>query len=204
MRNRVPKHQTAKRVSEQHGVVIVLAGFSSCDGEFFNRCQNAVRRCDRFACALAVPECKELQSRCGKILSAPRNVNTDNIDLASRKFWDTRDCIQKMLEAADVAGDGVVLPAVDVNKEKRTFRFMDRFESRFSLRIILGRTLISEFDKSHLIASVFGPSYGIGRFRGRIGMVRAIRRAGSPENRQRQAKENTVENRIRIWHLIEG
>src|SRR5438874_12784870 len=81
MRNRVPKHQTAKRVSEQYGVVIVLAGFSSCDGEFFNRCQNAVRRCDRFACALAVPECKELQSRCGKIRPAPRNVNTDNIDL---------------------------------------------------------------------------------------------------------------------------
>src|SRR5438045_9033381 len=113
MRNRVPKHQTAKRVSEQHGVVVVLAGFSSCDGEFFNRRQNAVRRCDRFACALAVPECKELQSRCGKIRPAPRNVNTDNIDLASRKFWHTRDGIQNMLEAADAAGAGVESPAVD-------------------------------------------------------------------------------------------
>src|SRR5437773_5213104 len=153
MRNGVRKRQTAKRGSGQHGVVIVLAGFSSCDGAFYNRCQNAVRRCDRFACALAVPECKKLQSRCGKIRPAPRNVNTDNIDLASRKFWDTRDCIQKMLEAADVAGDGVVLPAVDVNKEKRRFRFMDRFESRSSLRIILGSTLISNFDKRHLIAS---------------------------------------------------
>src|SRR5215472_1684869 len=164
-------------MSEQHSMVIVLAWFSSCDGEFFNGCQNAVRRRDRFARALAAPKCKEFQSRQGKILAAPRDVNTDDIDLASRKFGDTRDRIQKMLEAADVAGDGVVLPAVDVNNEKRTFRFMDHLESRFSLRIIQGRTLISEFDKSHLIASVFRPSYGVRRFRGRIGMIRSVRRA---------------------------
>jgi len=73
-----------------------------------------------------------------------------------------------MLEAADVAGDGVVLPAVDVNK-RSDVRFMDHLEGRFSLRIIHRRTLIPEFDESHLIASVFGPSYGIGRFRGRVG-----------------------------------
>src|SRR5262249_56241853 len=118
--NCVIKHQAAKGMSKQHAVMVFLAWLSSSHSQLFNGCQNAVPRRDLPACGLAAPKGEEFQARRGQILAAPGNVNTDDIDLAPGKFRITRNGIQKMLEAAHVAGNGVVLPAVDINEEKRT------------------------------------------------------------------------------------
>src|SRR4029077_1901331 len=119
-------------------------------------------------------EREEIQSREGEILSPPRDVNADDIDLSAGELGKTGDHVQKMLEAADVSRSGGVLPSVNVNEKERTFCFMDNFESRFSLRIIQGRALIAELDECHLVASVCGSSYGFGRLSGSVGMVRSV------------------------------
>ncbi len=154
--------------------MIIFAGFVGGDGEFFNACQAAVRSGDPMARGLAAPEREKIQSREGEVFSPPGDVNADDIDLSSREFGKTGNGIEKMLEAADVTRSGVVLPAVNVNEEQWTLCFMDDFESRFSLRIIQGRALISELDEGHFVASVCGASYGFGRLSGGVGMVRSV------------------------------
>jgi len=57
---------------------------------------------------------------------------------------------------------------------------MDDFKSRFSLRIVQGRTLIAELDEGHFVASICGPSYGFVRLSGSVGMVRSVGRAPIP------------------------
>src|SRR5205823_8451601 len=109
------------------------------DREFFNGRETAVRRGDPSAGRLAAPEREKIQSRQSQVLAPPRNVNADDVDFSSRELGKTGDRIEEMLEATDVARSGVVLPAVNVNEKQRTFRFMDDFKSRFSLRIIQGR-----------------------------------------------------------------
>src|SRR6476620_7338403 len=116
--------------------MIIFAGFVGGDGEFFNGGQTTVRSGNPMARGLAAPEREEIQSREGEVLSPPGDVNPDDIDLSAGEFGKTGDRVEKMLEAADVARSGVVLPSVNVNEKERTFCFMDNFESRFSLRII--------------------------------------------------------------------
>ena len=116
--------------------MIIFAGFVGRDREFLDACQAAVRSGNPMARGLAAPEREEIQSREGEVLSPPRDVNADDIDLSAGEFGKTGDHVQKMLEAADVSRIGVVLPSVNVNEKERTLRFMDDFKSRFSLRII--------------------------------------------------------------------
>src|SRR6266550_7471267 len=156
VRNRVPKHQSAKRMGEQDGVMIVLPGFTRGDREFFNGREAAVRRGDPSAGRLAAPKREKIQSWCGEVLPTPADVNADDIDFPSRELGKTGDRVEKMLEATHIAGSSVVLPAMNVNKEQWTFRFMDDFKSHFSLRIIQGRALISKFDEGHFITSIRG------------------------------------------------
>ena len=118
--------------------MIIFAGFVGGDGEFFNACQATVRSGNPMARRLAAPEREKIQSREGEVFSPPGDVNADDIDLSASEFGKTGNGIEKMFEAADVARSGVVLPAVNVNEKERTLRFMDNFESRFSLRIIQG------------------------------------------------------------------
>ena len=102
VRNRVPKHQSTKRMPEQDRVMIFFAGFAGGDPEFFNGRQAAVRRGDPSAGGLAAPEREKIQSRKGYVLAPPRDINADDIDLSPREFGETRYCVQKMLEAANV------------------------------------------------------------------------------------------------------
>ena len=139
--------------------MIIFARLTGGDGEFFNAGQAAVGSGNPMARGLAAPEGEKIQPRKGEVFSPPGDVNADDIDLSAGEFGKAGDQVEKMLEATDIARSRVVLPAVNVNEKQRTLRFMDDFESRFSLRIIQGRTLISEFDEGHLVASICGPSY---------------------------------------------
>ena len=118
--------------------MIVFAGFMGGDRELFNRGQTTVRCGDPSAGGFAAPEREKIQSREGEVLSPPGDVNADDIDFSAGEFGKTGDQVEKMLEAADIARGGVVLPSVNVNEKERTLRFMDDFKSRFSLRIIQG------------------------------------------------------------------
>src|SRR6476660_9499594 len=179
--------------------MIIFAGFVGGDREFFNTCQAAVRSGNAMARGLAAPEREKIQSREGEVLSPPGDVNADDIDLSAGEFGKTGDHVQKMLESADVSRSGVVLPSVNVNEEQRTLCFMDNFESRFSLRIIQGRTLIPELDEGHFVASVCGSSYGLGRLSGGVGVVRSVGRARSQQDGQRECdKDRTRLAVIRI------
>src|SRR4029077_8579514 len=115
--------------------MIIFAGFVGRDREFLDACQAAVRSGNAMARGFAAPEREKIQSREGEVFSPPGDVNPDDIDFSAGEFGKTGDHVQKMLEAADVSRSGVVLPAVNVNKEEGTLCFMDNFESRFSLRI---------------------------------------------------------------------
>ena len=154
--------------------MIVFARLTGGDRKFFNGRQAAVCRRDPSAGGFATPEREKIQSREGEVFSPPGDVNADDINFSAGEFRKTGDHVEKMLEPADVARSGVVLPAVNVNEEQRTFCFMDNFESRFSLRIIQGRTLIAELDEGHFVASICGSSYGFGRLSGGVGMVRSV------------------------------
>ena len=113
--------------------MVVFAGFTGCDGEFFDACQATVRPGDPSASGLAAPERQEIQSWHGKIFSTPGDVDTDDVDLSSREFGKTGNRVKKMLEPADVGRRGIVLPAMNVNEKQGTLRLMDRFQSNFSL-----------------------------------------------------------------------
>ena len=118
--------------------MIVFAGIMGGDREFFNGGQTTVRCGNPCARGLAAPEREKIQSWEGQVLSPPGDVNADDINFSTGEFGKTGDQVEKMLEPADVARSGVVLPAVNVNKEQWTLRFMDDFKSRFSLGIIQG------------------------------------------------------------------
>src|SRR6266513_3381598 len=111
----------------------VLARFTSDDRKFLKRRQATVRRRDRFAGGLAVPDREEFQAWGGNSPAAPRHVNAPDIDVPSSECSRTGNTVEEMLEAAHVARSGVVLPAMNVNEEERSLRLVDHFESRFSL-----------------------------------------------------------------------
>src|SRR6266853_6634545 len=100
--------------------MIIFAGFMGGDREFFNGGQTTVRCRDRSAGGFAAPEREKIQSREGEVLSPPGDVNADHIDFSAGEVGKTGDQVEKMLEAADVTRSGVVLPAVNVNKEEWT------------------------------------------------------------------------------------
>src|SRR6476469_1289118 len=108
--------------------MIIFAGVVGGDREFFNTCQAAVRRGNPMARRLAAPEREKIQSREGEVFSPPGDVNADDINFSAGEFGKTGDRVEKMLEAADVARSGVVLPSVNVNEEQRTLCFMDDFK----------------------------------------------------------------------------
>ena len=138
--------------------MIIFAGFVGRDGEFFNACQAAVRSGNPMARGFAAPEREKIQSREGEVFSPPGDVNADDIDLSAGEFGKTGDHVQKMFEPADIGRSGIVLPAVNINEEQRTFCFMNDLESRSSLRIIQGRSLIAKLDEGQFVASIGGPA----------------------------------------------
>ena len=157
--------------------MVVFARFMGGDREFFNGRQAAVRPGDPSAGGLAAPEREKIQSWHREVLPTPGDVNADDVDFSSRELGKTGDRIEEMLEATDVARSGVVLPAVNVNEKQWPSCFVNDFKSRLSLRIIQRRALVSKFDERHFVASIFGTSYGVGRFSGSVGVVRSVRRA---------------------------
>src|SRR5438034_2938913 len=139
--------------------MIIFARLTGGDGEFFNAGQAAVRSRNPMARGLAAPEGEKIQPRKGEVFSPPGDVNADDIDLSAGEFGKAGDQVEKMLEATDIARSRVVLPAVNVNEKQRTLRFMDDFESRFSLRTIQRGALSSELDERYLVAYIARPFY---------------------------------------------
>src|SRR6266403_1266065 len=181
--------------------MILFAGFTGGDGQFFNAGQATVGRGDPSACGLAAPEREKIQARNSKVFPTPGYVNADDVNLSSGELGKTGDHVEKMFEATDIARGSVVLPAVNVNKKQRTFRFMDDFESRFSLRIIQRRALIAELDEGHFVAPILGTSDGVVWFSGCVGMVRSIRSARSQQHGQCECNEDRTRRaaiRIRV------
>src|ERR1700730_17085608 len=115
---------------EQHSVMILFTRFTGGDRKFVHGRHAAVSRGNAFAGELAAPKGQKTQARDGKVSATPRDVNAKNIDFSFLEVGKTGDPIQEMLEAAHVAGSGVVLPAMNVDEEERALRFMDHFERR--------------------------------------------------------------------------
>src|SRR6476646_10643776 len=102
MRNSVAQDQSAKRVAHQHAMVDLLAWLSSRQCQFVNGSQAAVLRGHRTARQLAVPKSQQIQAWHAKVFAAPRDINTDHINLSLGHLGKTRDHINKVLKSADI------------------------------------------------------------------------------------------------------
>ena len=111
----------------------LLAWFSRSQGEFVNGSQAAVLRSYLITGGLAVPKRQQIQTGYGKIFAAPRYIDPDDIDLCLGDLGQTRDHVDKMLESANIAGVGIVHPAMDVNEKKGTLCLANHIESSRSL-----------------------------------------------------------------------
>ena len=133
MRNSIAQNQSAKRVSHQHAMVDLLARLSRSQCQFVNSSQAAVLRRHRTARQLAVPKRQQIQARHRKVFAAPRDIDTDHVNLSLGYLGKTRDHINKVFKSADVTRIGVVHPAVDVNEEKWALRLANHVERSHSL-----------------------------------------------------------------------
>src|SRR4030095_6326225 len=98
VRNGIAQNQSTKRVSHQHAMVDLLAWLSRSQCQFVNSSQAAVL-CRHFtARQLAVPKRQQIQAWHAKVLAAPRDINTDYIDLSLGHLGKTRDHINKVFK----------------------------------------------------------------------------------------------------------
>src|SRR4029077_3003425 len=103
MRNCIAQDQSAKRVAHQNAMVDLLARLSRSQCQFVNGSQAAVLRRHRPARQLAVPKSQQIQAWHAKIFAAPRDINTDYVNLSLGHLGKTRDHINKVLKSADVS-----------------------------------------------------------------------------------------------------
>src|SRR6478672_10015464 len=99
-------------------MVDLLAWLSRSQCQFVNSSQAAVLRRHRTARQLAVPKRQQIQAWHAEVFAAPRDINTDHINLSLGHFGKTRDHINKVFKSANVTGIGIVHPAVDINEKK--------------------------------------------------------------------------------------
>src|ERR1700747_3492871 len=103
-------------------MVDLLTWLSRSQCQFVNGSQTAVLRRHRTARQLAVPKSQQIQAWHAKVLAAPRDIDTDHINLSVGHLGNTRDHINKVFKSANITRVGVVHPAVDVNEKKGTLR----------------------------------------------------------------------------------
>src|SRR6478609_12160132 len=107
-------------------MVDLLARLSGSQCQFVNGSQAAVLRRHRPASQLAVPKSQQIQAWHAKVFAAPRDINTDHVNLSLVHLGQTRDHINKVLKSANITGIGIVHPTVDVDKKKRAWRLANR------------------------------------------------------------------------------
>src|SRR4029077_17466527 len=106
---------------------------SRSECQFVNSSQATVLRCHRTACQLAVPKSQQIQAWHSKVFAAPRDIDTNHINLSLGHLGKTRDHINKVFKSANVTGIGIVHPAVDVNEKKGTLGLANHVDRSRSL-----------------------------------------------------------------------
>src|SRR5438045_8834000 len=114
-------------------MVDLLAWLSRSQCQFVNSSQAAVLRRHRTARQLAVPKRQQIQAWHAKILAAPRDINTDYVNLSLSHLGKSRNHVNELFKSANVTGVGIVHPAVDVNEKKRALCLTNRVEGSRSL-----------------------------------------------------------------------
>src|SRR5262249_31552298 len=131
--NGIAQDQPAKRVAHEYAMVDLLARLSRSQCQFVNSSKAAVLRRHRTAGQLAVPKSQQIQAWNAEVLAAPRDINTDHINLSLGHLGKTRNHVNEVFEAANIAGVGIVHPTVDVYEKKRALRLTNHVDGSRSL-----------------------------------------------------------------------
>src|SRR5438552_10476969 len=103
-------------------MVNLLSWLSRSQCQFVNSSQAAVLRRHRTARQLAVPKRQQIQAWNAKVFAAPRDINSDYINLSLGHLGKSRGHVNKVFKSANVPRIGIVHPTVDVNEKKRALR----------------------------------------------------------------------------------
>ena len=87
-----------------------------CQCEFTNGRQNAVLSGNLFTSGFTTPEGHKLCQRHGNVFAAPGDVDTDHGSFSFCNLWISRDGVDEVLKSADIAGDCVILPSMDIDE----------------------------------------------------------------------------------------
>src|SRR5262245_65574389 len=96
--------------------------FVWCPGrqcQFVNCSQTTVLRRHRVACRFSIPKRQQIQSRHCKIFSAPRYVDTDDIDLSLADLRRSRNRANKVFDRATMAEMAIFRRPVDETEGRR-------------------------------------------------------------------------------------
>src|SRR5689334_9400407 len=115
-------------MSHQHAMVDLFPRLSCSQRQFINSSQAAVLRRHRTACQLAVPKSQQIQAWNAKVFAAPRDINSDHVNLSLGHLGKARNHVDKVLKSANVTGVGIVHPTVDVNEEKGALRLTNHVD----------------------------------------------------------------------------
>lgn len=156
----------------------LFPGGARRDGQLVNCGQATVLGRDFTTRRFSTPEGEEIETRNGKILSPPRDIDSDDINLLTGYFREAGDLIEEMFKTADIAGSGIILPAMDVDEKERALRFANDVNGGGPLRSIEGRTLVAEFHEGHSIAPISRSPHRLLRVSSRIPVIRPVRGTG--------------------------
>src|SRR5262249_5066358 len=95
--------------------------FVWCPGgqcQFVNSSQATVLRRYRVARRFPIPKCQQIQPRDCKVLPAPRDIDTDDINLSVSDLGETRDHVNEVFESANITGICIVHPSMDIDEKK--------------------------------------------------------------------------------------
>src|SRR4030095_3712890 len=100
----------------------LLSWLSRSQCQFVNSSQATILRRHRTARQLAVPKRHQIQAWHSKVFAAPRDIDTDHVNVSLGYLGKTRDHINKVFKSADVTRIGIVHPAVNVDEKKGALR----------------------------------------------------------------------------------
>src|SRR5882762_1908419 len=109
-------------------MVDLLSWLSRSQCQFVNSSQAAVLRCHRTACQLAVPKSQQIQAWNAKVFAAPRDINTNHVNLSLGHLRKARNHVDELLKSANITRVGIVHPTVDINKKKRPLRLANHVD----------------------------------------------------------------------------
>jgi len=140
---------------------------------------------DVVAGPFALPKGQQIQPGNREILTTPGDVNSNDINLSLGHLGKTRDHVNEVLKAADIARIcilqrrswglyAVVHPTVDVNEKERALCLANCIHGSDSLRHGQGRALISEFYEGEFVPTIGRASYRVEGFTRSVCVIRAV------------------------------